>query len=89
MSLATELKQARAKLGLSQSQAAEAWGIPLGTLKGYEKSQRQPRGLAMTKLLEILASVEATSTSASLALPGDTGASTRRSRTSKGTKPEG
>ena len=55
MSLATEIKEARAKLGLSQSQAAKAWGIPLATLQGWEQEYRQPRGLAMTKLREIIA----------------------------------
>ena len=55
MSLATEIKEARAKLGLSQSQAAKAWGISLATLQGWEQEYRQPRGLAMTKLREIIA----------------------------------
>ena len=54
MSLATEIKEARAKLGLSQSQAAKAWGIPVRTLQTWEQEQSSPRGLALKTLRQIL-----------------------------------
>lgn len=70
MNLSTEVKEARAALGLSQSEAAKAWGIPLPTLKAYEKQKRTPRGLAMTKLREILSvAMAAKPTSAPSARP--------------------
>lgn len=59
MSLATEIKEARVKLGLSQSQAAKAWDIPVRTLQTWEQEQASPRGLALKTLRQILASVEA------------------------------
>lgn len=52
--LRNRLKEARAKLGLSQSQAAKAWGIPKPTLVAWENDQRTPRGLALTMLMEKL-----------------------------------
>lgn len=52
--LRRKLKAARAKLGLSQSQAAKAWGIPLPTLKCWENDQRTPRGFALQALNEKL-----------------------------------
>lgn len=52
--LATKLKTAREKLGLSQSQAAKAWGISLKTLQAWEQDQRTPRGFALTALMEKL-----------------------------------
>ena len=54
MELSKQIKEARAKLGISQTQASERWGVPLPTLKAYEQGKRTPRGLAMTKLREIL-----------------------------------
>jgi len=41
-------------LGLSQSQAAKAWDVPLPTLKTWEGSTRTPRGMALRMLLEKL-----------------------------------
>lgn len=52
--LKIKLKAVRAKLGLSQSQAAKAWGIPLRTLIGWENDQRTPRGFALTQLNALL-----------------------------------
>jgi len=52
--LRLKLKAARAKLGLSQSQAAKEWGTPLRTLISWENDQSTPRGLALRLLLEKL-----------------------------------
>jgi DNA-binding transcriptional regulator YiaG len=49
-----KLKAARAKLNLSQSQAAEAWGVPVRTLQGWERNQSTPRGFAFRALVEKL-----------------------------------
>jgi len=57
--LALKLKAARKKQRLSQSQAAQAWGIPLPTLKKWETEQRTPRGLALQLLLERLDAIMA------------------------------
>lgn len=55
--LRRKLKAARAKLGLSQSQAAKAWGVPLNTLQKWERDGATPRGLALKMLLEKLDSI--------------------------------
>lgn len=52
--IATKLKQARAKLGLSQSQASKAWDVPLPTLKTWECNTRTPRGFTLAALNEKL-----------------------------------
>jgi len=52
--LRRKLKAARAKLKLSQSQAAKSWGIPLRTLISWENNQRTPRGFALTAITEKL-----------------------------------
>lgn len=52
--LATKLKAARERLGLSQSQAAKAWGISLAALQKWEQDQRTPKGFALTALMEKL-----------------------------------
>jgi len=48
--LRRKLKAARAKLALSQSQAAAAWGVPLRTLINWENDQQTPRGFTLTAL---------------------------------------
>ena len=48
------LKAAREKLNLSQADAAEKWGISLRSLQSWEQGQREPRGLALRALEEIL-----------------------------------
>lgn len=53
-SIRDRLKAARAKLGLSQSQAAKAWGFNTYTLQQWERSRSNPRGLYLDKLEEIL-----------------------------------
>jgi len=52
--LARKLQAARSKLGLSQSQAAEAWGIPVRTLQEWEQDGATPRGLALTAINQML-----------------------------------
>lgn len=52
--LRLKLKAARLKLGLSQSQAAKHWGIPLQTLKNWENDLRTPRGLALATINKML-----------------------------------
>ena len=45
---------ARAKLGLSQSEAAAEWGINTRTLQQWEQDQQTPKGFALTALMEKL-----------------------------------
>ena len=52
--LANKLKMAREKLGLSQAQAAQAWGIPKPTLIKWENDQRTPTGFSLTQLNAML-----------------------------------
>lgn len=52
--LANKLKAARAKLGLSQSEASKAWGIPLKTLQFWEQDRRTPQGFTAKALNEKL-----------------------------------
>jgi DNA-binding transcriptional regulator YiaG len=52
--LARQLKAAREKLGLSQSQAAKEWGIPVRTLQNWEHNHQTPRGLALTAINSLL-----------------------------------
>ena len=52
--LSTEIKDARAKLGLSQSQAAKAWEVPVQTLQNWEHGRNKPRGFALKHLRSIL-----------------------------------
>lgn len=54
MQLSNRIRKARAKLNLSQSKAAEAWGIPKRTLISWENQQRAPRGLALVHLTQML-----------------------------------
>jgi len=52
--LAERIKRKRAREGLSQSQAAQAWSINLGTLQHWEQGFSTPRGLARVALEKIL-----------------------------------
>lgn len=52
--LRNQLKMARQKTGLSQSQAAKAWGIPLRTLISWENDQATPRGFALKAISDLL-----------------------------------
>jgi DNA-binding transcriptional regulator YiaG len=48
--IARKVKAARAKLELSQAQAAAVLGVPKATLIKWEQNQRTPRGLALEAL---------------------------------------
>ena len=54
MNIAQKLKKTRTLLGLSQSTAAERWGISIKTLQAWEQKYRAPRGLALAHLEMIL-----------------------------------
>lgn len=49
-----KLLAVRAKLEISQAQAAAVLEVPLITLKQWEQDKRTPRGLALKALLEKL-----------------------------------
>jgi DNA-binding XRE family transcriptional regulator len=48
--LRLKLKAARAKLGLTQKQAAKKWGIELKTLVNWEQNRNTPSDLALEAL---------------------------------------
>lgn len=48
-----EIQQARKRLGLSQDQFADAFGVSASTLRKWEQGQRSPTGAAKT-LLKII-----------------------------------
>lgn len=52
--LADKLKKARNKLGLSQTQASQKWGIPHRTLVSWENDQRTPTGFSLQQLTNML-----------------------------------
>lgn len=51
MDIASQIKQARVRAGLSQSQAALAWGVNTRTLQKWEQGSRTPTGRNLLKLL--------------------------------------
>ena len=54
MELSERLQSVRSQLGLSQSQAAKAWGINFRTLQAWEQGKRNPSRLALERLEQIL-----------------------------------
>ena len=52
---AKQLQKARQRLGLSQSQAAKEWDVPLKTLQQWEQGVALPRGSTLLRLLPLLA----------------------------------
>jgi DNA-binding transcriptional regulator YiaG len=56
-SLGHQIKAAREKLGLSQSQAAAAWSINVNTLQNWEIGRSEPRGFARVHLDQLLAGI--------------------------------
>ncbi len=52
--LKEKLKRARKCHGLSQREAAEAWGVPLRTLISWENAQRTPSGFTLNRLNAML-----------------------------------
>ncbi|MBW7896502.1 MAG: helix-turn-helix domain-containing protein [Opitutaceae bacterium] len=57
MSLAQRIAAARKKLGISQSEAAQKWGLSVRTLQNWEIGHRQPRGFARAQLEILLAEI--------------------------------
>lgn len=53
--LAQRIQAARNRLNLSQSEAAQKWGISKRTLQEWEQGRHEPRGLALAALESILA----------------------------------
>ena len=49
-----DVKQVRKNVGMTQSQFAAAFGIGLGTLRHWERGDREPKGAALV-LLNMLA----------------------------------
>jgi transcriptional regulator with XRE-family HTH domain len=47
---AVRLKKLRADAGMSQTQLAEAAGVPLGTVRGFEIGRREPTFNTLLKL---------------------------------------
>ena len=58
MQIADRIKKVRAKLGLTQTQAAEKWGVPMKTLQRWEYGKHKPRGLGLVQLETILRAAE-------------------------------
>jgi len=54
MDFASLIKAARQRSGLSQSQAAAAWGIKLDALQGWEQGRNKPNAENLLKLLPTL-----------------------------------
>ena len=52
--LASLIKAARERASLSQSQAAEKWGVKLKTLQGWEQGRNYPSGKQLEPLLPLL-----------------------------------
>jgi len=52
--LAERIKRKRAREGLSQSQAAKAWGINVRILQYWEQGRHNPSGFARVALEKIL-----------------------------------
>jgi len=57
--LARRIQAARKRLNLSQNAAASAWGFSKRTLQQWEQGRREPRGLYLEKIENILAECEA------------------------------
>lgn len=51
---AKQVKAARARLGLSQSQAAAQWSVPLKSLQNWEQGLVLPMGATLLRLLPLL-----------------------------------
>ncbi len=52
--LASQIRGARERLNLSQSEAAQKWDIPLKTLQNWEQGRSFPRGKTLQRLWPIL-----------------------------------
>jgi transcriptional regulator with XRE-family HTH domain len=54
MTFAERLKQLREQAGLSQSELADASGVPVWTLRGYEQGRREPQWDVLFRLCAAL-----------------------------------
>lgn len=54
MNLASQIKAARERLKLSQSQAAKAWGVPVKSLQNWEQNRSSPQGKTLERLWSVL-----------------------------------
>ena len=54
LNFAEHFKQARLRHGLSQTQAAVQWKIPLRALRNWEQGLRAPNGRTLFKLVPVL-----------------------------------
>jgi len=52
--LADRIKRKRKREGLSQGQAARAWGIKKETLQTWEQNRHAPRGIGLLALEKLL-----------------------------------
>jgi putative transcriptional regulator len=56
--IGVRLKAARQKEGLSQSEAAQKWGISKRTLQEWEQGRFEPRGLYRAHIETVLSKIE-------------------------------
>jgi putative transcriptional regulator len=54
MDFAKLIKDARKKAGLSQAEAARAWGVEVRSLQDWEIGRRAPSGPNLAKLLPFI-----------------------------------
>lgn len=54
VSLADRLRELREQAGKTQAQLAEAAGVPIGSLRGYEQGQREPQWRVLFNLAAAL-----------------------------------
>jgi transcriptional regulator with XRE-family HTH domain len=54
MTFAKKLQELREQAGMTQTQLAEASGLPLGSLRNYEQGQREPYWNVVFKLADAL-----------------------------------
>lgn len=52
--LPSQIKAARVRLGLSQSQAAKAWGTNIRNIQNWEQGIKVPESRTLLRLLPIL-----------------------------------
>jgi DNA-binding transcriptional regulator YiaG len=57
MSIANRIEKARAKLELTQAEAAAQWGVNVRTLEGWESGRHEPSGFARSQLEKLLTEI--------------------------------
>lgn len=58
MQIADRINAVRTRLGLTQQEASEKWGINLRTLQNWECGRNEPRGFALAQLEKLLSDIE-------------------------------